>query len=90
MTFGDISAADHQQRFEEHALAEFDKLDINITVDPEKRYLAPISVEEAYAFDVTGDGRDSHCSKHGHDGQNDKQFQKRETTRICPGFVTSC
>ncbi|MCK5002052.1 MAG: insulinase family protein [Gammaproteobacteria bacterium] len=55
MTFGDIAAADHQQRFEEHALAEFDKLDVHIAVDPEKRYLAPVSVEEAYAFDVTGD-----------------------------------
>ena len=55
MTFGDIAAADHQQRFEEHALAEFDKLDVHISVDPEKRYLAPVSVEEAYAFDVTGD-----------------------------------
>ena len=55
MTFGDISATDHQQRFEEHALSEFDKLDVNISVEPEKRYLAPISVEEAYAFDVTGD-----------------------------------
>ncbi|MES0327039.1 MAG: insulinase family protein [Gammaproteobacteria bacterium] len=55
MTFGDIAAADHQKIFEEHALAEFDKLDVHIAVDPEKRYLAPISVEEAYAFDVTGD-----------------------------------
>ena len=55
MTFGDIAAAEHQQRFEEHALSEFDKLDVHIAVDPEKRYLAPVSVEEAYAFDVTGD-----------------------------------
>ena len=54
MTFGDIAAADHQQRFEEHALSEFNKLDVHIAVDPEKRYLAPVSVEEAYAFDVTG------------------------------------
>ena len=55
MTFGDIAAADHQKTFEERALAEFDKLDVHIAVDPEKRYLAPVSVEEAYAFDVTGD-----------------------------------
>ena len=55
MTFGDIPAAEHQQRFEENALSEFDKLDVNISVEPEKRYLAPISVEEAYAFDVTAD-----------------------------------
>lgn len=55
MTFGDISAVDHQQRFEDRALSEFDKLDVHIAVDPEKRYLAPVSVEEAYAFDVTSD-----------------------------------
>ena len=55
MTFGDIAAADHQKNFEEHALVEFDKLDVHIAVDPEKRYLAPIAVEEAYAFDITGD-----------------------------------
>ncbi|MCW8922156.1 MAG: insulinase family protein [Gammaproteobacteria bacterium] len=55
MTFGDIAAADHQRVFEERALAEFDRLDVHIAVDPEKRYLAPVSVEEAYAFDVTAD-----------------------------------
>ncbi|MDH5710899.1 MAG: insulinase family protein [Gammaproteobacteria bacterium] len=55
MTFGDIPAAEHQQRFEEKALSEFDRLDVHIAVDPEKRYLAPISVEEAYAYDVTDD-----------------------------------
>ncbi|MDH5611793.1 MAG: insulinase family protein [Gammaproteobacteria bacterium] len=55
MTFGDITAAEHQAVFEEKALAEFDKLDVHIAVNPEKRYLAPVSVEEAYAFDLTAD-----------------------------------
>ena len=54
MTFGDISAFEQQSRFEEQALSHFEKLDVNITVDPEKRYLAPIAVEEAYSYDVTG------------------------------------
>ena len=49
MTFGDISAFDHQEKFQEQALSHFDKLDINIEVKDEKRYLAPISVEESYA-----------------------------------------
>ena len=49
MTFGDISAFDHQEKFQEQALSHFDKLDIHIEVENEKRYLAPISVEESYA-----------------------------------------
>ncbi len=49
MTFGDISAFDHQEKFQEQALSHFDKLDIKIEVKDEKRYLAPISVEESYA-----------------------------------------
>jgi len=55
MTFGDIPVFEHQQKFEEQALAEFEKLETTISVAPEKRYLAPISVEEAYAYDVVGD-----------------------------------
>ena len=55
MTFGDIAAAEHQKTFEDNALSQFDNLDVNISVEPEKRYLSPISVEEAYAFDATAD-----------------------------------
>ena len=55
MTFGDIPASEHQQKFEEQALSQFDKLDVKIAVKPEKRYLAPIVVEEAYAYDAVGD-----------------------------------
>ena len=64
MTFGDIAAADHQKTFEERALAEFDKLDVHIAVDPEKRYLAPVAVEEAYAFDVTDDENTNEKTHH--------------------------
>jgi len=49
MTFGDITAFDHQEKFQEQALSHFDKLNIHIEVKDEKRYLAPISVEESYA-----------------------------------------
>jgi len=55
MTFGDIPVFEHQQKFEEQALASFDRLDVEISVKPEKRYLAPVVVEEAYAYDAVGD-----------------------------------
>ncbi|MBT8147947.1 MAG: insulinase family protein, partial [Gammaproteobacteria bacterium] len=48
MTFGDIPARELQQQFEELALANFDKLDINIAVNDEKRYPTPVKAEEAY------------------------------------------
>lgn len=55
MTFGDIPVFEHQQRFEEQALKEFEKLNVTISVKPEKRYLAPVVVEEAYAYDLVGE-----------------------------------
>jgi Zn-dependent M16 (insulinase) family peptidase len=48
MTFGNIPAAEHQARFEELALARFDALDSHIEVGDEKRYHAPIRVQESY------------------------------------------
>ncbi len=64
MTFGDISAFEHQDVFEEKALSQFDKLDVNISVSPEKRMLAPVAVEEAYTFDITGDETVSNKTHH--------------------------
>lgn len=54
MTYGDISAEQHQASFEQRALSRFEKLDINVQVPQEKRYLAPISVQEKYAFNEEG------------------------------------
>jgi len=54
MTFGNIPAAELQQKFEDQALNRFAPLDVNIAVADEKRYLAPVRVEEAYAFDEEG------------------------------------
>ena len=51
MTFGNIPAADLQQRFEENALRDFKKLDIHVAVADEKRYFAPLRVEESYNLD---------------------------------------
>jgi len=51
MTSGDIPAAEHQQRFEERALNRFQRSDKRIIVNDEKRYYAPIAVEESYALE---------------------------------------
>jgi Zn-dependent M16 (insulinase) family peptidase len=55
MTFGNIPAAELQEKFENQALNRFQALDVKIAVADEKRYLAPVRVEEAYAFDEEGD-----------------------------------
>lgn len=55
MTYGDIPAAEHQQRMHEKALTRFDRLDVHISVDDEKRYHAPIRIQESYALDEPGD-----------------------------------
>ena len=51
MTFGDIPAAEHHQAFEEKALSHFVRDDDIISVGREKRYHAPVRVQESYAFD---------------------------------------
>ena len=54
MTFGDIPAIEHQTIFEAEVLNRFEQLNKTIAVGDEKRYLAPITVEEAYAYDEPG------------------------------------
>jgi len=51
MTYGDIAAHEHQRKFEDQVLNRFERLDEVIAVAPEKRYLAPLRVQEAYALD---------------------------------------
>lgn len=48
MTYGDISAAEHQTKFEELALSRFQRLDKVVSVPDEQRYYAPVRVEERY------------------------------------------
>jgi len=48
MTYGDIPAETHQEKFETQALSRFEKLDTVISVPDEKRYHAPIAIEEFY------------------------------------------
>ncbi len=60
MTFGDISAQAHQEKFETLALAEFDALDEQIQVDDEQRYAAPLRVQEYYPNNEDDLSRKSH------------------------------
>lgn len=50
MTYGSIGAVEHQQNFEDKVLKHFERLDRTINVHEEKRYLAPVRVEEYYAY----------------------------------------
>ncbi len=54
MTFGNLPVGEHHERIEQRALGRFQKLDVHIAVEDEKRYLAPVNVEESYA--VASDG----------------------------------
>ena len=58
MTYGDIPAAEHQARFHERALSRFQRLDVHVEVPDEKRYLAPLRVQEYYALDPQEDPQD--------------------------------
>jgi len=51
MTYGDIPASQHQEKFESLVLSRFQKLDVEIQVEDEKRLYAPIAIEEHYALD---------------------------------------
>lgn len=64
ITFGDIAAADHQEKFEQHALHRFEALDNHIAVTDEKRYSEPQYFEESYAFEPGEDGTDSANKTH--------------------------
>jgi len=60
MTYGDIPALEHQEKFETLALARFDKLDINIVVEDEKRYFSPVRVQESYPLDEADSSNKTH------------------------------
>lgn len=55
MTYGDIPAATHQEKFETRALSRFKRLDEIISVPDEKRYHAPIAIEEFYPAEKSDD-----------------------------------
>ena len=49
ITYGDISAREHQQVFEDRALQRFESLGRTIAVSPEQRFSAPKLITERYA-----------------------------------------
>lgn len=51
MTYGDIPAAELQATFHEQALNQFERRDLNIGVEDEQRFTAPIEVSDHYALD---------------------------------------
>lgn len=55
MTYGNIPASTHQEKFQTQALARFEKLDEIISVPDEKRYHAPLAVEEFYPAEESDD-----------------------------------
>lgn len=59
MTYGDIPAYEHQASFEELALKRFDRLPVTFSATDEKRYLAPVRVQESYAADPDEENTDS-------------------------------
>lgn len=60
MTAGNIPVIEHQTRFEEGALNQFDKLDTRIEVSDEKRYTEPQEFEASYALDEAEQGDRTH------------------------------
>lgn len=57
MTFGNIPAEIHQQKFEEQVLSKFKRLDGEINVKDELRLSAPINIEETYALSPEEDDK---------------------------------
>jgi len=60
MTYGNISAVEHQGRFEDQALNQFDKQETFIEVNDEQRYSVPQVFESTYALDKAEQGDRTH------------------------------
>lgn len=61
MTYGDIPVNELQAKFQDNVLCRFQKLDVNIKVDDEKRYTKSKTVSESYALDkADADGDKTH------------------------------
>jgi len=60
MTFGDISAAEHQANFEKFALSRFERSDKVIAVKDARRMHTPLAVETGYPYDGDSPEKASH------------------------------
>ena len=49
MTYGDLPAARHQEAFERHALGQFERRAINVSIPDERRFTQPQSAFDHYA-----------------------------------------
>ncbi len=58
LTYGDISAAEHQARFETQALHRFQALKLDLAIPAERRYAEPLADLTHYPFDSGEDPRD--------------------------------
>ena len=58
MTYGDIPAEEHHQKFEEQALKHFERQEKLISVPDETRYFSPIKVQEAYPLSAEESAED--------------------------------
>ncbi len=58
LTYGDIPAADHQQRFEAQALNRFQALPLDLAIPAEQRYTAPVVDLSYYPLEGAEDGDD--------------------------------
>ena len=56
MTFGDLDVADLHQKFDQQALARFEKQEHQWSVPLEQRLAAPVRIEEAYAIETEDEG----------------------------------
>ena len=60
MTYGNLPAEDLQERFHNNALNRFEPLGKRIEVKDEKRYNAPVNVQEYYPADEGGENKTHH------------------------------
>jgi len=58
LTYGDMPAAEHQARFQDRALAEFQALELDLAIPDETRYRQPQQAEIGYMLDSDDDLRD--------------------------------
>ena len=85
MTFGDIPASEHQARFEEFALAEFEPLEADISIADESRLPAPVRVEERYFAEEDNIERKTHVLLGwllGHSSDLEEQFRAQLLTSV--------
>ncbi|SFX09169.1 insulinase family protein [Marinospirillum alkaliphilum] len=60
MTFGDVDVAALQQKVHDQALSRFVRSELELSVPDEKRYFAPLRVEEAYALEQPDTSKQTH------------------------------